>query len=166
MAEQGLFGPIIGERIGEGRPLSGEVVRGYDALIARLKRLEEKEIKKILRKASREATKIVQQEIAATVPESDEGDGRLAASVSKVKAEKRSKAGLGHKVSAGTDTPSDRLPYYAGWVELGTKDRFHKSGKYVGRIEARKFMRRALYENENEVLDRYGEVAKQELTKL
>lgn len=76
---------------------------------------------KALRKASRDGAKVVAEDAKRLVPEDT---GTLAASI-KVRALKRSRNKLGHGINVGSSKQfsTDGLPYYASFVELGTKHR-------------------------------------------
>lgn len=103
--------------------------------------------KAALRKATREVAKATRDLALQYVPERT---GELARAI-KVRAKARSKAkGMRHVV--GTSVTVGRglfqgLQFYGGFMEFGTKERKHKSGKSTGRVPKGRFdfLRRALY---------------------
>lgn len=102
--------------------------------------------KTVLRKATREATKIVERDAKANAPVVS---GTLAKTI-RTRALPRSRKSQGHGVMAFATTSE---AFYALILEFGSVRRYHKSGKYVGQIEGQKhsFFRAALYDNERQV---------------
>ena len=137
---------------------------GDKALDAALAELEPKMQKKILRKATRESAKLAMANIARRAPVKT---GRLRDSF-KVRSRKRSRK---NKHSVGVSIiapePGGDIPYYAVMIEYGTKNRFHKSGKFVGKMrEDRPFIRPGLYESGPEVKAKYHEEIRRNLNEF
>lgn len=111
--------------------------------------------RKAIRRAADEATRLVAAHAIANAP-SDSGGGEIEASVHR-RAIRRSRTRLGRSVVAGGpfQDRAEGVPFYAAFVELGTKLRRHKSGKSVGRIDIKEtetpFLRPALYDHEKEI---------------
>lgn len=127
-------------------------IEGAPELSRKLAEFEGKVGKKLHRKAARQAAKLVLASAKMHVPVQY---GTLESSL-KVKAVKRSRTRIGVEV-ATAEGMFQGDSFYGGFVELGTKERFHKSGKSVGRIENQKFsfLRPALYDNEEAVRRTY-----------
>jgi len=131
----------------------GVIVTGDKALDALLAGLPAKLQKKLSRQATRKAAKdIVLPEAKAIVPE-DTGD--LADSLV-VRAIKRSRGKIGHMVTTKEGFYKGDQ-FYGAFLEFGTKERQHKSGKQVGAIQPHKFayLRPAIYDNEERIKAEY-----------
>lgn len=131
----------------------GVIVTGDRELDRLLATLPAKLQKKLSRQATRKAAKnIVLPEAKARVPE-DTGD--LADSL-KVQAIKRSRNKIGHMVTT-KDGFYKGDQFYGGFIEFGTKERKHKSGKDVGQIRPHEFsfLRPAIYDNEERIKAEY-----------
>lgn len=120
-------------------------IKDAGTLIERFKRLASDEMSEVLGDALRTAAKPVR---AATRSMAPTDSGTLAGSIKIGRVTKgKGTGGIGSlkiDVSAGKgkgmfagDT------YYLGFVEFGTKPRFHKSGKSVGQVAPRSFMQQA-----------------------
>jgi HK97 gp10 family phage protein len=132
---------------------AGVIITGDKALDRLLKGLPLKVQKKLSRQATRKAAKeIVLPDAKARVPV-DTGD--LDESLT-VKAVKRSRTKFGHEVRTKDGFYSGDQ-FYGGFVEFGTKERQHKSGKSVGSVKPHSFgfLRPAVYENESRIRDLY-----------
>lgn len=115
--------------------------------------------KKALRKATRDSAKIVLDEARKLVPE-DEGHLKASLRVrvtrftDKTGKTRRVKNVISHGVYTGEGFfKGDQ--YYGGFLEFGTKERFHKTtGKSVGKIDgtAHSYLRPALYSQPDRVL--------------
>lgn len=109
--------------------------------------LEDKIQKQALRKAVREVAKFTRVLALEYVPE----DTGLLASSIKVRARKRTNRRSERHVVGIAVNVGEKLftgqTFYGGFLEFGTKDRFHKTGKYVGKVARGSFdfLRRALY---------------------
>jgi HK97 gp10 family phage protein len=140
-------------------------VIGDKALQRKLKGLEDKMQKKIVRKALREGGKIVLREAKNRAPKDT---GSLRASL-KLRSLKRSKKRIGVQIvtdeaalmkakdrKAGRkvkrSTNADRLLFYAAFVELGTRN-----------MPARPFLRPALKSKKAEVIGRARAVMRREV---
>jgi HK97 gp10 family phage protein len=128
---------------------------------------------KILRKASRESGKIVAIDAKANAPEGDEADydywgkerspGELKRSL-KVRALPRSRTTLGVAIGSSEGMFTGDT-FYGGFIEFGWKhaNRYGHSGT---KVDAKPFLRPALYDNANEVNHIFQTVAKQEIDKV
>jgi HK97 gp10 family phage protein len=112
--------------------------------------------RKAIRRAADEATRLVARHAIANAPV-DSGGGQIEASI-KRRTIRRSRTRLGRSVVVGgpfEDRADSSIPFYAAFVELGTKLRRHKSGKFVGQIDIIEtetpFLRPALYDHEREI---------------
>ena len=138
----------------------GILVTGDKFIDKALAEFDDKVQKKITRKATREGAKLVLERAKALAPWRE---GTLEQSL-KVRAKKRSRrGGIGHSVLASKDNSlfvGDT--FYAGFLEYGTKERRHKSGKSVGRIEAgvHDFLRPALYQSTGPVRQMFNTAMK------
>lgn len=131
----------------------GVIVTGDKELDRLLASLTPKLQKKLSRQATRKSAKdIVLPEAKARVPE-DTGD--LADSLV-VRAVKRSRGKIGHMVTT-KDGFYKGDQFYGAFIEFGTKERKHKSGKPVGQIRPHEFsyLRPAIYDNEERIKDMY-----------
>lgn len=121
-------------------------VQNAGPLVERFKRLASDEMAKVLGDALRAAAKPVR---AATRSMAPTASGALAASIKigRVTKGRASTGGIGLlkiDVSAGKGSGMfSGDTYYLGFVEFGTKPRFHKSGKSVGQVAPRSFMQQA-----------------------
>jgi len=115
--------------------------------------------KKAMRKAAREAAKVVHQDALELVPKRT---GALRASL-KVRAAKfRSRKEGRTKVGSAVITSDGFFKgdqYYGGFLEFGTKPRYTQTGKYTGRIDEERwsYIRRALYRQPESVKARFRE---------
>jgi len=129
------------------------VVTGDKQLDRKLAQFEPKLQRKGVAKASRAGAKLVAARATARAPV-DSGD--LERSI-RVRALRRSRVRSGHGVDSGSKTKHEDvdsgLPFYAQFIEFGTTNRQHKSGKSVGRVAAEDhaFLRISLYESESQV---------------
>lgn len=119
-------------------------VIGVDSLIKDLRGIAGRIDKKNLVKIIRPGAQIFRKAIIAEAPMRD---GYLRKAV-RIKVGKGKATDPGATVStylAKTYPHKGALvkPYYAWYVEHGTKDRYHKSGRYTGRITPRPFVSRA-----------------------
>ena len=141
------------------------VVTGDKELDKLLHAFEPKLQKSLTRKATRVAAKIVQEAAIRKVPIAS---GTLE-SVLKVRAMRRRKGRnrrgkFGHSVMA-QDGFFMGDTFYGGFLEFGTKQRKHKSGKSVGEIEPGRwdYLRPALYENKKEIQRLFQVTLRQEI---
>lgn len=102
--------------------------------------------KKVIRQTTRKLAKIVADDAKQNAPSVS---GTLARNI-KVKSLPRSRSSQGHGIVALI--PGGEA-FYALFLEFGTKERRHKSGKGTGKIEKghHAFLRPALYDNENRI---------------
>lgn len=125
-------------------------VTGVKAIDNELAQIEPKLQKKAITRALNRTSQIVHN--AARV-NAAYNSSEIPATIKK-RAAKRSRSRLGRSVVAGSDDLGQPA-YYAVWNELGTNDRWQKSGHYVGSIDAVEldlpFLRPALYDNEYEI---------------
>lgn len=132
----------------------GVLITGDKQLDRLLKGLPLAAQKKLSRKATRKAAKdIVLPEAKNLVPV-DTGD--LEESLV-VKAMKRSRGRFGHQVQT-KDGFYQGDQFYGAFIEFGTKERQHKSGKDAGRIDPAKnfaYLRPAVYDNEGRIRELY-----------
>jgi HK97 gp10 family phage protein len=130
----------------------GIVVTGTKDIDKALARFDANVQKKITRKATRAGAKLVLEAAKVLVPS---GFGDLERSL-KVKAmEKRKGKGrgrIGHSVRTGEGFFQGEQ-FYGGFLEFGTKERKHDSGKSVGAIPSgvHDYLRPALYQNKGPV---------------
>ena len=124
------------------RVLTGEVE--IDTYFAEL---PDKLEKKALRKATREVAKLTRTLAVEYAPERT---GELVRSI-KVRSKERSRAkGMRHVVGTSVTVGKGLFvgdQFYGGFMEFGTAERKHKSGKSTGRVPAGRFdfLRRALW---------------------
>lgn len=124
----------------------GTAITGFAELDAGLSLFKPSLQRKGIRKATRASAKIVADQMKKIAPVDQ---GELLRTI-KVKAIKRNRRGdIGHGVDSGHE--SRDMPYYAQFLEFGTKERFHKSGKSVGELPEDGFAREALYISEFKV---------------
>lgn len=94
-----------------------------------------KQVRKAVTDSQKDALKPVLAETRQLVPIKT---GELSLSY-KIAASKRSRKNIGRAVR----TKPQGISFYGVMIEKGTKERFHKSGKSVGVIKERRFMREA-----------------------
>lgn len=127
------------------------IVTGDDVVDRKLQGMHKRFQKKLIRKATRKATKeIVLPEAKVAAPGYDQN--RIAKSLI-VRALKRSRTRIGHEVKIKKDA-FDSDNFWPAALEFGTKNRVHKStGKFVGKIQKNEFayLRRSLYGNEGRI---------------
>ena len=132
----------------------GVIVTGDKELDRLLRGLPLAAQKKLSRKATRKSAKeIVLPEAKSRVPV-DTGD--LEESLV-VKAMRRSRGRFGHQVQT-KDGFYTGDQFYGAFIEFGTHERVHKSGKPVGRIDPSKnfaYLRPAVYDNEGRIVQTY-----------
>jgi HK97 gp10 family phage protein len=143
---------------------TGVIVTGDKELDALLKGLPLKAQKKLSRKATRKAAKDIVLPEARNRVGVDSGE--LEDSL-KVKAIKRSRSRFGHEVTTG-DGFWKGDQFYGAFLEFGTKERQHKSGKQVGQIQpgAHAFLRPAVYDNEGRITQLYVDAMKELISEL
>jgi HK97 gp10 family phage protein len=144
---------------------SGVIVTGDKALDVLLKGLPTKVQKKVSRNATRKAAKEIVLPAARSRTPVDTGE--LEESLV-VRAVKRSRTRFGHYV--GTKEGHYRGDqFYGAFIEFGTKERRHKSGKAVGRIDPAKnfaYLRPAVYDNQPQIRAMYVDAMKQLINEL
>lgn len=132
----------------------GIIVTGDKQLDKLLRGLPLKVQTKLSRQATRKAAKdIVLPQAKARVPVNT---GDLEESLT-VKAIKRSRSKFGHQVQTKDGFYSGDQ-FYGAFIEFGTKERQHESGKQVGRIDPAKnfaYLRPAVYDNEPQIRQLY-----------
>lgn len=136
------------------------IVTGDRAVDAMLRDLPLRAQKKLSRQATRKAAKeIVLAQALRNVPEDE---GKLASTLA-VRALKRSRSRVGHTVTTKPGQYDDDEQFPGAFLEFGTKERRHKSGKPVGAIQPRKFayLRPAVYDNEAQIKQLYVDDMKQ-----
>lgn len=138
------------------------IVTGVKELDRQLHQLIPRLQKKALRPALRESSKILQRRMKANAPKDK---GKTVRSI-KIRSMKRSRVRMGVGVSAGADNPGEGLPYYIKWVEFGTAERKHKSGKSVGRITPNPFIRRSKDESRQSVIATFRRRVGEEIRKI
>lgn len=131
--------------------MAGQVkfeIKGLKEVIKNLKELEPKVQKKVVRKALREGTKIVQKEMQGEAPTDT---GALKKSI-KVRAGKQKK----HSLSVKVETDKSQFPdqYYSAFVEFGTSKQ-----------PAQHFMENAFKAKEDEARQRMVEALKDGIEK-
>lgn len=122
------------------------VVTGDKRIDAMLKKLEPKVRNALSRKATRKAAKDIVLPAAKERAPFNTGDLEESLTVS---AMTRSRNSFGHRVGT-KDGAYQGEQFYGGFMEFGTKERQHKSGKQVGRIDPAKnfaYLRPAVYDN-------------------
>lgn len=142
----------------------GVIVTGDEALDRLLATMPLKMQKKVFRKAIRPATKSIV--LTAAIANAPKGSGDLAGSLKAValksnivtftrsngKAGKRNlnagKVGMQVQTKEGFYKGDQ---FYGAFTEFGTKERKHKSGKEVGKVEEVGWMRGAVYDNADRV---------------
>ena len=130
----------------------GIVVTGTREIDKALAKFEVNVQKKITRKATRAGAKLVLEAAKILVPS---GYGDLERSL-KVKAvQKRKGKGrgrIGHSVRTG-EVFFQGEQFYGGFIEFGTKERWHDSFKSTGKIEpgVHDYLRPALYQNKGPI---------------
>lgn len=144
---------------------TGVIITGDKELDRLLKGLPLKVQKKVSRSATRKAAKdIVLPDAKSRVPV-DTGD--LEESLS-VRAIKRSRTKFGHEVRTKDGFYSGDQ-FYGAFIEFGTKERKHKSGKQVGRIDPAKnfaYLRPAVYDNDARIRALYVTAMKELIAEL
>lgn len=127
-----------------------------DAKLAALAELDGKaDTKKVLQAGLTEA---VQPMVDAAKTKAPRGEtGRLQDGI-KTTTRAPKNAGAGRTNAKQTRVFVVSTDQKTSWIELGTNERFHKSGKSVGKIEREPFMRPAFNEKGEEVIKRVGEV--------
>ena len=124
------------------------ILTGDRQLDKKLRRLEFDVQKKLVKKATKEAvTEIVLPDVQSEVPR----DFGTLADMLKVRATRgrRGKNQFGHAVTTKRDG------FYGTFVEFGTEDRFHASGRWVGAVSPKNWMRPALYNNADRLLTHF-----------
>jgi HK97 gp10 family phage protein len=130
------------------------VVTGDKALDKALHAFEPKVQRALTRKATRVAAKVVQEAAVLRVPilTGTLEDSLKVRAMRKRKGKRNRRGKFGHSVIA-SDGFFQGDAFYGGFMEFGTKQRFHKSGKSTGEIEPRSFdfLRPALYEKKDTI---------------
>jgi len=137
--------------------------KALDRELAALLDQSTKGVKGVLRGASRDAAKKHVLPKAKAILAKHRQTGNLASEL-KVRAIKRSRTAVG--VGIGFPDPlfvGDT--FYAGFLEYGTDEREHKSGKAVGRIRPDSFLRKPLYESEAAVRAEYIKALRERIAK-
>ena len=111
-----------------------------------------KSIKAQMRKVTR---KVTRHYVLPAVKKYIPSDTNYLESTLKVRSLKRSRVRQGHMVTLGGEDLFRGDTFYGGFVEFGTKARYHKSGKYVGYVEEDSYLRRGLYENKAKALKEF-----------
>ena len=114
-------------------------ITGLDELLKALQSLPKEVARQAIRKPLREGAKIVLAEAKRNVPKGKTGNLKRSL---KVRAGKRKKGTISIRVVTSEGWFKGET-YYGGFIEYGTGERFHKSGKSVGTVEARHFIKRA-----------------------
>ena len=105
-------------------------------------------IRKAVSKATRAGAHVVAAAARILAPVDS---GELEQSI-KVRALKRSRQfTAAHGISAGARFRDAILPYYAAFIEFGTRLRRHKSGKSTGQVAEDSFLRESLFSNETRI---------------
>lgn len=117
------------------------IVTGDERINRALKKISGKEAKSLMRKSMRPALKPVLQEAKSNAPSDT---GQLKKNI-KIKAMKRSRTHFGVRVSMQIPGQKENTqrPFYAAFVELGTKKRKTTSGANRGTVRRQDFMRNA-----------------------
>ncbi len=139
----------------------GVIVTGFEELDKALAEFPANVQKAMARKGTRKAAKdIVLPDAKNRVPENT---GDLADSLT-VRTVKRSRGKIGHMVTT-KDGFYKGDQFYGGFIEFGTKERQHKSGKSVGAIQPHyhSFMRPAVYENSDKIKSLFADVLMSEI---
>lgn len=113
-------------------------ISGDKELIRSLRALPKLVARRCLRQAMRPAMKIVQSDAKNNAPV----DTGLTKKAIKVRAIKRSSKFIGIDVTLGEGDYKGKS-FYGAFVEYGTNERFHKSGKSIGKIKPHEFMKDA-----------------------
>lgn len=139
------------------------VITGDAELNRKLRKLGSKEARNIVRKAARVALKPVLQEARALAPVKT---GKLRKHI-KIRSLTRSRKSFGARVTSGFfKNVNSGDAYYGAFVELGTKERRHRSGKSVGSIAPRRFMKNAADKKRQQALRIYGQEIGRLITEL
>jgi len=128
-------------------------VTGLHVLDKALATLEPKLQKKAIRKAARTAAKMILHRAKQLVPV-DYGDLSESLKVKSITNLKGKRHRIGYMVVAGEGMFIGDV-FYGGFVETGTKERYHKNKKYVGAMEETSYLRRPLYEMKEAVQQRF-----------
>ena len=118
------------------------VLRGGTELVKQLEGLGSKIQKEILKEALNEGAEPI---LRATRSDAPRLTGALSRSVKKRNRTRKGKP-LVLIQTAATDFRGDQ--FYGGFIELGTDERFQKSGKSVGKVIAQHWMADAFTRNE------------------
>lgn len=114
-------------------------ITGLEELDAAMRELPKKIARQGIRKPLRAGAKVVLAEAKRNAPRGVTGNLRRSL---KVRAGKRKKGIISMRVTTSEGWfKGDE--FYAGFVEFGTKERRHRSGRSVGAVTARKFVRKA-----------------------
>lgn len=143
----------------------GVVVTGDEVLDKLLRGMPLMVQKKVSRQATRRAAKEIVLPAAQERVPFNTGD--LEESLT-VRAVKRSRFKFGHEVRTKDGFYSGDQ-FYGAFPEFGTKERFHKSGKAVGRIDPSKnfaYLRPAVYDNEGRIRALYVSAMKEFIREL
>ena len=144
----------------------GITITGDEFIDFAMRELDKRVQKKIVRKATRAAAKVILREARRFAPHDT---GELEASL-KVRTRKkfpgeRRKGIIGHQVVTGHGfVIGDQ--FYAGFLELGTKERRHASGKSVGQIRKGEhwLLRPAMWGSVNETRSIFRRTMREVLT--
>jgi HK97 gp10 family phage protein len=134
----------------------GVSITGVKEIDRALMEFERKAKNKAIRTAAREAARDVQREAVILAPHHT---GALERAIRVRGAKKR--AGRGRDVIGASIVVGEGFfagdTFYAGFLEFGTRERFHQSGKSTGRIEPGvfDFLRQALFTNTQRVLQTF-----------
>lgn len=115
------------------------IITGVEEIDRKLSRFEQSVQKKAIRKATREASKVILEEAKTLVPVDT---GALRKSL-RVRSLKRSRVKQGHQVQTGEGFFKGET-FYGGFVEYGTK-----------RMAAREYLRRAMNSKEAETIQKF-----------
>lgn len=147
-------------------------IDGAEELIKRFRGLQLGQMETVLKKALKQASKPVENAVRRNAPR---GTGALAENVRVGKVTRGKTDVNGHRalsvvVYAGRASSTNQEFigdfYYLGFVEYGTKPRYHKSGKFVGQVHPNNFMQRAFNETKSEVAAIMEGVITRELDRL
>lgn len=141
------------------------VVTGVAETDKRLAALPLRVQKSVSRKATRRAAKEIVLPAAKAAAPFDTGE--LEESLT-VRATKSTRTSFGHQVTT-RDGMFAGDEFYGAFMEFGTKERQHASGKGVGRIDPAKhgaFMRPAVYDNEARIRSLYLSAVNEALAKV
>lgn len=150
------------------KPVTKLVVLGVAEIDQQLADFPDNVRKRLIKRAIKPIAEKVMQEAQATAPRDQQG--RIAAAMKIVSAVKRGRKGAAGKIGLGVRVGEGWFigqTFFAGFLEFGTKPRFTKAGKYVGRIPQYTFdfLRKALWNNKQDAISMFASGIREELSR-